>query len=93
MPTTPLPPLPKSASKIDRRAPFSSVPPGATYLGITLYDWLAAIAMQGLVTHGMEVQADRAMTEEDKDNEMAQRAYRIADAMLRAREQAISSTK
>jgi hypothetical protein len=55
-----------------------------------MHDWLAAVAMQGLITHGMDVKADRAMTEDDKDNEMARRAYRMAAAMLRARAAAVA---
>ncbi len=101
VPSTSLHPSPAAPRKVDQKvdhkidpyAPFNPVPAGATHPGITLFDWLAAVAMQGLVTHGMEVRGDRALTEEDKDREMANRAYRMAGAMLRAREQALSPAK
>jgi len=70
---------------MDANTPLYPAPPGARTCGITIRDWLAALAMQGLLIHGMKVKADRAMTEEEKDNEMAQRAYDVADAMLRVR--------
>ena len=93
MPMASLQPNPTAPNKTVPRAPFHSVPSGATNPGISHYDWLAAVAMQGLVTHGMEVRGDRALSEEDKDREMAERAYRMADAMLRAREKTLSTSK
>ncbi len=75
-------------AKTGARMSLYPVPIGATSPGISHFDWLAAVALQGLITHGMEVQADRAMTEEDKDREMAERAYRMANEMLKAREKA-----
>jgi hypothetical protein len=91
--STSLPPSLSAPKKIDPLAPFHAVPPGATYPGITLFDWFAAVALQGFITHGMEVRGDRALTEADKDQEMAARAYRMAEAMLRAREHALSPKK
>ncbi len=85
MPSASLHPNPPAPQRIDPLAPFHPLPPGATNPGITLCDWLAAVAMQGLVTHGMEVRGDRALSEEDKDREMAARSYRMAEAMLRPR--------
>ena len=72
-------------AQLDAKTPLYPVPAGAKTPGITVYDWLAAIAMQGLVTHGVAVKADRAMTQEDKDLDVAQRAYNLANAMLRVR--------
>jgi len=60
-------------------------PAGTASPGIALRDWLAALAMQGFVTRGLEVKADRFMSEEEKDDEIATRAYRMADAMLRVK--------
>jgi hypothetical protein len=73
----------------DINQPLYPTPPGARGTGISTYDWLAALAMQGLMTRGMEVRGDRAMTEEEKDIEMAQRAYRVATAMMQARREAL----
>jgi hypothetical protein len=64
------------------------VPPGATSAGVSYYDWIAAVALQGLVTRGPEIKADRAMTDDERDLELALRAYRLADAMIRARAKA-----
>jgi len=75
----------------DINQPLYPTPPGARWTGISTYDWLAALAMQGLMTRGMEVRGDRAMTEEEKDIEMAQRAYRVANAMMQARREAIQN--
>ncbi len=84
-PTSPI--TPSSVTKLDPQSSAYPVPVGSRHPGITAYDWLAAMAMQGLITHGMEIRADRAMSEDDKDNEIARRAYKIADAMLRTRSQ------
>lgn len=73
---------------MDPTAPVFPVPVGATSVGISYYDWLAAVALQGLITRGLEIKADRAMTDEERDFELATRAYRVADAMLRARAKA-----
>jgi len=77
---------------MDRDAFLYPLPPGATQSGITIHDWLAAMALQALVTKGMEVQADRAMTETQKDDLVATRAYQLADAMLRARQRVQQAT-
>ena len=87
MPSPTSPTTPASTTKLDPQSSAYPVPVGSRHPGITVYDWLAAVAMQGLITHGMEIRADRAMSEDDKDNEIARRAYKIADAMLRARSQ------
>ena len=66
--------------------PLYPVPIGAKNSGITIHDWLAGVVLQALITKGMAVKADRAMTEDEKDLELATRAYSIADAMLNVRE-------
>ena len=53
--------------------------------GGNLRDSFAMSALQGLAAKGLEVNADRAMTQEDKHNAMAEMAYGLADAMMRAR--------
>ena len=70
---------------MDRDACLFPLPLGATQSGIAIHDWLAAMALQALVTKGLEVQADRAMTETQKDDLVATRAYQLADAMVRVR--------
>lgn len=72
-------------TSVDATAPMFPAPVGARSPGISIYDYVAAVAMQGLLTHGMKINADRAMTEAEMDQQMAERAYRIAGAMLRAR--------
>lgn len=67
--------------------PVFPVPAGTLQTGIAVRDWLAAIAMQGLASRGLEVKADRAMTMEEKEEELATRAYGLADAMLKTRRQ------
>jgi hypothetical protein len=75
---------------MDPYAPAYPVPAGSTNTGISYYDWIAAIALQALTTKGMDVKADRAMTDEERDLELATRAYGLADAMVRARAKAES---
>lgn len=91
MQTSPLNTTTTARVNNDGNQPLYPTPPGAKNPGISTYDWLAALAMQGLMTRGMEVRGDRAMTEQEKDNEMAQRAYSVADAMMRARRQALDA--
>ncbi len=79
---------PSAARKVDANTPLHSVPAGARETGITTHDWLAAMAMQGFIMRGLKIQADRAMTEDEKDDEMAQRSYKMAAAMLRAQPEA-----
>lgn len=73
---------------MDHNTPVYPVPVASTNAGISYYDWIAAVALQGLVTRGLEIKADRAMTDEERDFELASRAYRVADAMVRARAKA-----
>ena len=73
---------------MDHNTSLYPVPAGSIQIGICYYDWIAAVALQGLVTRGLEIKADRAMTDEERDFELATRAYRVADAMLRARAKA-----
>ena len=64
--------------------PAFPVPHGAEG-GVAFRDWLAATALNGLASKGLEVKADRAMTQHEKNLEMAKQAYALADAMLEAR--------
>lgn len=52
--------------------------PTFTLTGMTLRDYFAAKAMQGLIEHGWNTM---------NDEEHAKTAYQIADAMLKAREE------
>jgi hypothetical protein len=70
---------------MDSNTPLYPVPAGSANKGISCYDWIAAVALQALTTKGLDVKADRAMTDEERDLELATRAYKLADAMLRAR--------
>jgi uncharacterized membrane protein YukC len=73
---------------MDTNTPFYPVPTGSASTGISYYDWIAAVALQALATKGVDVKADRAMSDEDRDLELATRAYKLADAMLRVRTKA-----
>jgi hypothetical protein len=70
---------------MDSNTPLYPVPAGSANTGISYYDWIAAVALQALTTKGLDVKADRAMTDEERDLELATRAYKLADAMMRAR--------
>ena len=48
-------------------------------------DWFAAMALQGLAAKGLEVSGDRVLSDEEKADRLAVRAYQLADAMVRAR--------
>jgi hypothetical protein len=50
--------------------------------GVSLRDWLAAMALQGVVAKGLEVIGDRLVGEAERNLMMARRAYSLADAML-----------
>lgn len=70
---------------MDSHAPLFPVAPDSASPGISYHDWLAAVALQALTTKGLEVRADRAMTDPERDLLLATRAYQLADAMLLAR--------
>lgn len=70
--------------------PAFPVPAQAEHMGVTMRDWFAAMAMQGIVSKGLEVQGDRVRSESAKAQEMATRAYRLADAMTILRERDLS---
>ncbi|MCA9168611.1 MAG: hypothetical protein KDB23_13140 [Planctomycetales bacterium] len=63
------------------RAAFP-LPANATQQGVTVRDWFAAMALQGLVAKGLEVMGDRVVSEQERNLIMARRAYALADAML-----------
>ena len=69
------------------RLPVFPLPTGIQAVGVTQRDWLATLALQGMAAKGLEVQADRAMSQVERDLEMARRAYGLADAMLTVRAQ------
>ncbi len=52
--------------------------------GVTVRDWLAAMALQGVVSKGLDVIGDRMVSESERNMMMARRAYALADAMLAA---------
>lgn len=62
--------------------PVYPVPQGAMQIGITRRDWLAAMALPGVITQGTGVIGDRVVTEAERNMMLAQRAYDMADAML-----------
>ena len=72
--------------------PVFPIPAGTMQTGISYRDWLAAIAMQGLSSRGFDVKADRAMTLEEREEELAKRAYGLADAMMKVRHQSANGT-
>ncbi len=88
MPTATLDPAGPTAPKIDVNLSLYPVPAGARTPGVAMFDWLAAVAMQGYLTKGMKVTADRALSDDEKDDEIAERSYRMAAAMMRARTEA-----
>ncbi len=96
MPTATSSPAPAAARSatpgLDVQQPLFPPPVGAKSPGISINDWLAAMAMQGLINHGMKISADRALTEDEKDDQLAERAYKIAGAMMRARAAKTTST-
>ena len=67
------------------RLPVFPLPTGIQAVGVTQRDWVATLALQGIAAKGMEVQADRAMSQVERNLEMARRAYGLADAMLTIR--------
>ena len=50
--------------------------------GVRLRDWLAAMALPGIMSKGLEVFGDRVVSESERDLMMARHAYAMADAML-----------
>ena len=73
-----------STLSMDTHEPLFPVPVGSANEGISYHDWLAAIALPALTTRGLEVKADRAYTDDERDLALATH-YRLADAMLLAR--------
>ena len=71
--------------------PLFPVPAGSLQTGIAVRDWLAALAMQGLASRGLAVKADRAMSIQEKEEELATRAYGLADAMLKVGSQNVTA--
>ena len=62
--------------------PAFPVPTLSSHQGISMRDWFAASALQGLVAKGVTVDADRVWSDEQKDRLLAQKAYGLADAMM-----------
>jgi hypothetical protein len=50
--------------------------------GVSRRDWLAAMALQGVVSKGLDVIGDRMISDSERNEMMARRAYALADAML-----------
>ena len=57
--------------------------PQTQHDGISMRQWYAAMALQGLVAHGLEVRSDRVLSDDDRDNIFAEKAFALADAMMR----------
>ena len=64
------------------KRPAFPIPSGTIEKGVSVRDWLAVMALQGVVSKGLEVMGDRVLTEEDRNKLMARRAYGLADAMI-----------
>ena len=75
-----------NANSNPAEAPAFPVPPAASSKGVTIRDWIAGMALQGLVSKGLEVRGDRVLSTTEKSREFAIRAYSLADAMLAARD-------
>lgn len=63
-------------------SPAFPVGPDHIQPGLSLREWFAAMALQGLVAKGLEVNSERVLSPQERDLEMAKRAFRLADAML-----------
>lgn len=50
--------------------------------GVSVRDWFAAVALQGVAAKGLEVMGDRVVSEDERNMMVAERAYALADAML-----------
>ena len=62
--------------------PAFPVTASAVENGVSLRDWFAAMALQGVVAKGLDVIDDRMVSELERNEMMARRAYALADAML-----------
>ncbi len=60
--------------------------------GVTVREWLASSAMQGIVANGLEVMGDRVVTESERFDIMARRAYALADAMVRVGNEEVATS-
>lgn len=55
-------------------------------LGMTLRDYFAGQAINGMMIHLLDYKKDGAMSNEDMDKLISKACYEIADAMIKARE-------
>ena len=62
--------------------PAFPAPSSAAHPGVSLRDWFAANALQGIIAKGLEVRGDKALTQEERDQEMVSRAFGLADQMM-----------
>lgn len=67
--------------------PAFPVPSNAVTMGVTRRDWFAAMALQGVVSKGLDVIGDRVVSEQERYLMMARKAYALADAMVEAGKQ------
>lgn len=74
------------------KTPAFPVPSGAMTPGVDRRDWFAAMALQGVVAKGLEVMGDRVLSDQDRFEMLAQRAYDLADAMLHISQQTPTTT-
>ena len=61
--------------------------------GMTLRDYFAAKALQGMLAADALMKAAAYVSPEENERLMAEACYAMADAMLRAREAALASTR
>ena len=76
----------------DGNQPAFPVPTSSLHQGVSKRDWLAAMALQGLLAKGIEVRGDRAYSPEERDQLFANKAYGLADAMLATANEAVATT-
>lgn len=62
--------------------PAFPVPASATAKGVSVRDWFAGMALQGVVAKGLDVIGDRVVSDSERNLMIARRAYALADAMI-----------
>lgn len=75
-------------TQYDDGGPAFPVPANQEYSGMTLRDWFAGMAMQGLLA--ANAQCHDAVTDKNVDAVIAREAYLSADAMLAERARSLS---
>jgi hypothetical protein len=73
--------------------PAFPVPSTAVHQGVSVRDWMATMALQGVISKGLDVIGDRLVTESERYLIMARRAYALADAMLKVANESSRSNR